>query len=33
MSKWTDFRDSVIDSLKFDEVTEEMKKEFCCVAI
>ena len=26
MSKWTDFRDSVIDSLKFDEVTEEMKK-------
>ena len=28
MSKWTDFRDSVIDSLKFDEVTEEMKKDF-----
>ena len=28
MSAWTDFRDGVIDSLHFDEVTEEMKQEF-----
>ena len=28
MSAWTDFRDRVIDSLHFDEVTEEMKQEF-----
>lgn len=25
MSTWTDFRDNVMDSLKFDEVTEDMK--------
>jgi hypothetical protein len=28
MSKWTDFRDSVVDSLKFDKVTDTMKDEF-----
>ena len=28
MSARTDFRDGVIDSLHFDEVTEEMKQEF-----
>ena len=28
MSAWTDLRDGVIDSLHFDEVTEEMKQEF-----
>ena len=27
MSAWTDFRDGIIDSLKFDEVTEELKQE------
>lgn len=27
MSKWTDFRDSVVDSLKFDKVTDTMKDE------
>lgn len=28
MSKWTDFRDSVVDSLHFDEITETTKQEF-----
>lgn len=28
-STWVTFRDSVIDSLKFDKVTESMKQEFC----
>ena len=28
MSAWTDLRDVFIDSLHFDEVTEEMKQEF-----
>lgn len=27
MSDWTKFRDSVIKTLKFDTVTEEMKKD------
>lgn len=27
MSKWTDFRDSVLDTLKVDEVTEKTKQE------
>lgn len=26
MSKWTDFRDGLVDSLKFDTVTEDMKQ-------
>lgn len=29
MSKWTDFRDNVESSLQFDDVTEEMKQNFC----
>jgi hypothetical protein len=28
MSKWVEFRDSVVDSLKFDKVTDTMKDEF-----
>ena len=28
MSAWTDFRDGIVDSLKFDEVTEELKEQF-----
>jgi hypothetical protein len=28
-SNWVAFRDNVIDSLKFDKVTESMKQEFC----
>lgn len=28
MSRWTDFRDDIIESLKFDEVTEEVKERF-----
>lgn len=28
MSTWTDFRDGIVDSLKFDEVTEELKEQF-----
>lgn len=28
MSAWTDFRDSIVDSLKFEEVTEELKEQF-----
>ena len=28
MSNWTDFRDSVVDSLKFDTVTDSMKEQF-----
>ena len=28
MSNWTDFRDSVVDSLKFDTVTDNMKEQF-----
>lgn len=28
MSAWTDFRDGIIGSLKFDEVTEELKEQF-----
>ena len=27
MSAWTEFRDSVVDSLKFDKVTDSMKDE------
>lgn len=27
MSKWVEFRDSVLDSLKFDKVTDTMKDE------
>ena len=27
MSKWVEFRDSVVDSLKFDKVTDSMKDE------
>lgn len=26
MSKWTDFRDNIVDSLNIDNVTEEMKQ-------
>ena len=29
MSKWTEFRDSVEKSISFDNVTDEMKEEFC----
>ena len=29
MSKWTDFRDQLEDALQFDEVTEDMKQNFC----
>ena len=28
MSAWTDVRDGIIGSLKFDEVTEELKEQF-----
>lgn len=28
MSAWTEFRDDVVESLKFDEVTEQMKQDF-----
>lgn len=28
MSTWTDFRDGIVDSLKFDEVTEDLKEQF-----
>lgn len=28
MSAWTDFRDDIIDSLKFDDVTEDLKVQF-----
>ncbi len=28
MSNWTDFRDSIVDSLQFDEVTDTMKQQF-----
>ena len=28
MSAWTNFRDDIIDSLKFDDVTEELKVQF-----
>lgn len=28
MSAWTGFRDGIIDSLKFDEVIEELKEHF-----
>ncbi len=28
MSNWTDFRDSIVDSLKFDTVTDTMKEQF-----
>lgn len=28
MSKWVELRDDIVDSLKFDEVTEDMKKAF-----
>lgn len=28
MSKWVDFRDELLSSLKFDKVTEEMKEDF-----
>lgn len=28
MSEWTDFRDSIVDSLKFEEVTEGLKEQF-----
>ena len=28
MSTWTDFRDGVVDSLKFDQVTDTMKEDF-----
>ncbi len=28
MSNWTDFRDSIVDSLKFDTVTDTMKEDF-----
>ncbi|MBQ5732954.1 MAG: hypothetical protein IIV59_07400 [Selenomonadaceae bacterium] len=28
MSAWTDFRDDIIDSFKFDDVTEELKVQF-----
>ena len=28
MSTWTDFRDGIADSVKFDEVTEELKEQF-----
>ncbi len=27
MSNWTDFRDSIVDSLKFDTVTDTMKED------
>ena len=29
MSKWTDFRDNIENSLQFDDVTEEMKQSVC----
>ena len=28
MSKWTDFRDSIVDSLNIDEITESTKSNF-----
>lgn len=28
MSTWTEFRDDVVESLKFDKVTERMKQDF-----
>lgn len=28
MSAWTEFRDDVVESLKFDKVTEQMKQNF-----
>ena len=28
MSTWTEFRDDVVESLKFDKVTEQMKQDF-----
>ncbi len=28
MSNWTDFSDSIVDSLKFDTVTDTMKEDF-----
>ena len=28
MSTWTDFRDNIVDSLKFDTVTDQMKEQF-----
>lgn len=28
MSAWTEFRDDVVESLKFDKVTEQMKQDF-----
>ncbi len=28
MSNWTDFRDSIVNSLKFDTVTDNMKEDF-----
>lgn len=28
MSAWTEFRNDVVESLKFDEVTEQMKQDF-----
>ena len=27
MSKWTEFRDSIVDTLKVEEVTEELKEQ------
>ena len=28
MSAWTEFRDDIVESLKFDKVTEQMKQNF-----
>ena len=28
MSKWTNFRDELLSTLKFDEVTDQMKEDF-----
>ncbi len=28
MSNWTDFRDNIIEAVKFDDVTEDMKNSF-----
>ena len=28
MSAWTEFRDDIVESLKFDKVTEQMKRDF-----